>query len=72
MFDTKDKEIIFIPDKTKGIEYHIDADFAGGWKNGEHLNPEAVLSRTVFVISYAGCPIYWRSKLQTEIAPSKI
>ena len=68
LIDTKDKGIIFRPDKTIGIEWHVDADFDKGWKNGEHLNPEAVLSRTGFVISYAGCPIYWRSKLQTDIA----
>ena len=30
----------------------------------------AVLSRTGFVISYAGCPIFWHSKLQTEIVLS--
>ena len=46
------------------------ADFAGGWTEGKSSNPEAVLSRTGFVISYAGCPIYWRSKLQSEIALS--
>ena len=37
---------------------------------GVTTNPEAVLSRTGFVISYAGCPIYWGSRLQTEIALS--
>ena len=68
LINTKDKGIIFRPDKKKGLEFHVDADFSRGWKNGEHLNPEAALSRTFFVISYAGCPIYWRSKLQTEIA----
>ena len=29
-----------------------------------------VYSRTGFVIRYAGCPILWQSKLQTEIALS--
>lgn len=67
---TKDKGIIFRPDPTKGLECHVDADFAGGWTSGEHSRPETVLSRTGFVISYAGCPIYWCSKLQTEIALS--
>ena len=70
LLDTKDKGITFRPDKTKGLECHIDAEFFGGWKNGEHLNPEAVLSRTGFLISYAGCPIYWCRKLLTEIALS--
>jgi len=65
-----DKGIIYRPDPSKGLECHVDADFAGGWSSGDHTNPESVLSRTGFVISYAGCPIYWRSKLQTEIALS--
>jgi hypothetical protein len=70
LLDTKDKGIIFEPDATRGLECHVDADFAGGWTGGDHSNPEAVLSRTGFVVSYAGCRIYWRSKLQTEIALS--
>ena len=28
------------------------------------------MSRTVFVICYAGCPIFWLSKLQSEVALS--
>ena len=34
------------------------------------MNPECVLSRTGYVIMYAGCPLTWCSKLQTEIALS--
>ena len=70
LLGTMDKGMIFRPDLTKGLECHVDADFAGGWSSGDTQNPEAVLSRTGFVISYAGCPIYWASKLQTEIALS--
>ena len=58
LLDTKDKRIIFRPDKKKGLEYHVDAEFSGGWTSVEHLNPEAFISRTGFVISYSGCPIY--------------
>lgn len=68
LLDTKDKEIIFKPDASRGLECHVDADFAGGWTSGDHTNPEMVLSRTGYVISYAGCPILWCSKLQSEIA----
>ncbi|KAL7540481.1 hypothetical protein ACHAXR_010143, partial [Thalassiosira sp. AJA248-18] len=39
-----------------------------GWDRGNTSNPESVLSRTGIVILYVGCPIYWRSKLQPEIA----
>ena len=62
LLDTKDKEIFFRPAKKKGLKCHVDNDFAVGYTNGKHLNPEAVLSRTGFVISYAGCPIYWHIK----------
>jgi hypothetical protein len=68
--DTKDKGLLFRPDNSKGLECYVDADFAGGWKDGDHNNPESVLSRTGYIIMYAGCPITWSSKLQTEIALS--
>jgi len=70
LLGTMNKGIIFQPDYSKCLECHVDADFAGGWTSGDSTNPEAVLSRTGFVISYAGCPIYWCSKLQTEIVLS--
>ncbi len=60
----------YTPDSTKGIEVYVDADFAGGWDPGHLLNADNVYSRTGYVIQYAGCPIYWQSKLQTEIALS--
>ena len=70
LLDTKDKGLIFKPDLSRGLECYVDADFAGGWKDGDQDNPESVLSRSGFVIMYAGCPITWSSKLQTEIALS--
>ncbi len=67
---TKERGIIFTPDPKRGLECFVDADFAGGWNILEPGNPDNVLSRTGFVIYYAGCPILWKSKLQTEIALS--
>jgi hypothetical protein len=57
----------YTPDPTKGIEVYVDANFAGGWDPGDAINPDNVYSHTGYVIQYAGCPIYWQSKLQTEI-----
>ena len=68
LIGTKDEGLIFKPDKTKGIICHVDADFEGNWNSVESLNPESVLSRSGYIISYAGCPLYWSSKLQTKIA----
>ena len=62
--------MIYKPDSPKGTEVFVDADFAGGWDPGDALNADNVYSCTGYVISYAGCPIFWQSKLQTEIALS--
>ena len=70
LLGTMDKGIRCSPDPNLGLECYVDADFAGGWSSGDHSNPECVLSRMGFVIMYAGCPIMWLSKLQTEIALS--
>ena len=70
LLDTQDKGLIYKPDTSQGLECYVDADFAGGWKDGDHDCPESVLSRTGFVIMYARCPITWQSKFQTEIALS--
>ena len=67
---TKDKGLIFKPDKSKGIVCHVDADFAGNWNLAEGDNPASVLSRTGFIITYANCPLIWASRLQSEISLS--
>ena len=70
LLDKRYMGMVYIPDITRGLECYVDSDFAGGWKDGNHDSPESVLSRTGFVIMYAGCPITWGSKLQTEISLS--
>ncbi len=50
-----------------GIECYVDADFAGGWNITTSADADNVMSRTGFVITYENCPIYWASRLQTEI-----
>ena len=68
--ETRDRGLIFRPDGTHSIHAMCDSDFAGTW-NKEYANQRStVLSRTGFFIMYAGCPIVWESKLQTEIALS--
>ncbi len=58
------------PDPLKGLEVYVDADFAGGWDPGNPGNTDNFQSRAGFVIHYASCPIFWQSKLQTEISLS--
>ena len=42
VLDSRDKGIIFRPGLSKGLECFVDADFAGGWKDGDHDSPELV------------------------------
>ena len=62
--------IICCPNPGKGLEVYVDADFAGAWTKETSSDPSSVYSRTGFVIKYANCPVYWQSKLQTEISLS--
>jgi len=70
LLDTRKRGIIYTPDRSKGLECYVDANFAGGWTQANASNAENVLSRTGYVIMYASCPILWVSRLQTEIALS--
>ena len=62
--------IKYRPDITKSIVVNVDASFAGEWNKAWSEEPSSVMSRTGYIILYAGCPIIWCSKLQTEIALS--
>ena len=70
LIGTASKGIIFKPDPTKGLECFVDADFAGGWNKADAIDAGTVMSRTGYVLTYAGCPLTWCSKLQSEIALS--
>lgn len=70
LLSSRDKGIAYRPDNTLGLQCYVDADFAGGWSQLDADNPDNLMSRTGYVIMYAGCPILWSSKLQTEIALS--
>ena len=67
---TKTKGIILNPNPNLGLEVYVDADFAGAWDKHDTPNPDTARSRHGYVIKYAGCPIIWKSQLQTEFALS--
>jgi hypothetical protein len=68
---TKDKGIRLSPDTKRGYECFVDASHAGDWKQQSAIDdPVTAKSRTGYIITFAGCPIVWVSKLQTEIALS--
>ena len=67
---TKDKGTILIPKKDKNLEVYVDADFSGNWDPNDTSNRDTARSRHGYLITYAGCPLLWKSQLQTEIALS--
>ena len=65
---TRDKGIIYDTSADHDVGHYVDTYFAGGWKKVNSGNPEAILSRTDYVLIHANCPILWCSKLETEIS----
>ena len=59
LLGTRDRGIKFTPDKYRGIEYFVDADFSGSWDKADAGNSEYVLSRTGYIILIHGCPVIW-------------
>jgi hypothetical protein len=70
LLKTKDEGLILRPDKSRGLECYVDADWAGSWNDRSSHDPLSSHSRTGFVVLYAGCPIIWGSKMQQLIALS--
>lgn len=70
LLGTLDKGMILKPDLTKSFEVFVDADFCGNYTKDQSHDPNTVRSRHGYIITYAGCPITWKSQLQTEIALS--
>jgi hypothetical protein len=49
----------------------VDASHASEWSSkGAENDPNTARSRMGYAICYAGCPMLWASKMQTEIALS--
>jgi len=69
---TADKGMILKPRTDLKLELYCDADFAGLYKRESDHNPDAARSRTGYIIKLSGCPLVWKSQLQTEIALSTL
>jgi hypothetical protein len=67
---TKDKGLIMKPNQ-EGMGCWVDAAHASEWKNKTaSSDPSTARSRVGYIITYAGYPMHWSSKMQTEIALS--
>ena len=57
-------------DITHGLEVFVDASFAGtcDMQDAQTGDRDTARSRHGYIILYYGCPLIWKSQLQTEIA----
>ena len=69
---TKDNGLVFNSSKKMVVDCYSDADFAGLWGYEYPQDSIFTRSRTVFVVTFANCPLLWVSKLQTYIALSEL
>jgi hypothetical protein len=68
---TCDYRYQFKPDPGKGFECYCDADFAGNRnKKFAAVDPSISKSQSGWIVFYAGCPVCWASKLQSQVALS--
>jgi hypothetical protein len=69
---TKDKGIVMKPNGNLGLDCYVDADFAGMYGQEVHTDPTSVKSRSGYIIMLGGCPLMWKSQLQSHIALSTL
>ena len=68
----KNEGLIIKPTKEFRVDCYADANFAGLFAVEDPQDTTSVKSRTGYVLTFAGCPILWVSKLKTEIALSTL
>mmetsp|Transcript_26540 Transcript_26540/g.37655 ORF Transcript_26540/g.37655 Transcript_26540/m.37655 type:complete len:1449 (-) Transcript_26540:1524-5870(-) len=70
LLGTMNKGMHYVPDMNQGLEVFVDADFAGTWDPKDTESKDTARSRYGYIVRLFGCPILWKSALQTEIALS--
>ena len=65
---TKGKGLTFDPNSDMNLDCSVDADISGLWKHKDDQDLVCVQSSTGYVMSLGGCPLYWVSNIQTDIA----
>ena len=54
------------------LDLYIDANFAGLYGCEPDSNPASVCSHTGYIILLAGCPLLWKSQLQSHVSLSTL
>ena len=66
----RDKGLLHKPCQSLNNDAYPHADFAGHYSYMKIIESECVKSRMGFLIPVSECPVFWVSKLQSEMAMS--
>jgi hypothetical protein len=68
---TQDLGTHFRPDRDKGFRCYCNADFSSNWnKLLAPFDPSTAKPQSGWIVFYAGYPVIWASKLQTQVTLS--
>lgn len=68
---TRSLGFCFFTNPKKSLEFFSDAKFFGNWSmDFDDTDTSAAKSHPVWIIHYAGCLIWWASKVQTHVSTS--
>jgi hypothetical protein len=69
--NTHDLGLKYKPNPDRGFECYCDANFSGNWNKAfADVDPRTAKSHSGWIVFYAGCPVCWASKLQSQVALS--
>ena len=69
---TRDKGMLINITGKLNLDLYVDADFCGLYKTEPDQDPTSARSRSGYIIKLSGCPLTWRSQLQTSITCSTL
>ena len=69
---TADQGMIINPSKWFELDLYVDADFCGLFGKENPRNRDSARSRSGYIILLCGCPVLWKSQLQTALAQSTL
>ncbi len=70
--NTSSRGMVNNPMRELTIDAYPDADFAGMYGHEKPTDPVCAKSCSQFVIVFAGVPVLWQSKLQTQTALAEV
>ena len=69
---TNYRGLVFNTYKIMAVDCYVDVYFGGMWVHGNTKDTICAKSRTGFVVTFTNFPLFWVSKIHTEISLSDL